>query len=175
MILKAIVAIVVLVVGILLFAASRPDTFRIQRSLAIQASPDQIFPLTNDFHNWTQWAPQDREDPTMKRTFSGPESGIGATSQWSGAGSTGKGQMTIVDSVPLRSVAIKVDFEKPLPAHNLNEFILEPDGTSTKVTWNMRGTNLYMMKLMSVFTNMDRMMGKHFEGGLQNLKTVAEK
>jgi hypothetical protein len=39
----------------------------------------------------------------------------------------------------------------------------------------MHGPNLYVMKLMSVFTNMDRVMGKHFESGLENLKTVSER
>jgi uncharacterized protein YndB with AHSA1/START domain len=175
MVLKVLLVIVVLLAGILLFAASKPDTFRIQRSLTMNASPEKIFPLINDLHNWPQWAPQDRENSTMKRSFSGPESGVGAASEWSGSGSTGKGQMTITQSDAPRLVALKVDFEKPFVAHNVNEFRLEPDGASTKVTWSMQGTNLYMMKLMSVFTNMDRMMGQHFESGLANLKAVAER
>ena len=81
MILKIVVAVVVLLAAILLFAATKPDTFRIQRSLVIQAPPGKISPLINDFHNWPQWAPQDREDATMKRTFGGAESGVGATSR----------------------------------------------------------------------------------------------
>ena len=67
-----------------------------------------------------------------------------------------------------------VDWVKPFQAHNLNEFTLEPQDPTTTVTWTMQGTNVYMMKLMSVFTNMDRFMGKHFETGLTNLKTAAE-
>jgi hypothetical protein len=31
------------------------------------------------------------------------------------------------------------------------------------------------MKLMSVFVNMDKQMGKHFEAGLADLKVSAEK
>jgi hypothetical protein len=68
-----------------------------------------------------------------------------------------------------------VDFVKPFEAHNLNQFTLEPDGTSTKVTWTMQGTNVYMTKVMSVFVNVDRLMGKHFETGLSDLKAIAEK
>ena len=64
---------------------------------------------------------------------------------------------------------------KPFEAHNINEFTLEPAGALTKITWTMHGTNLYIMKIMSVFVNMDSVVGKHFEGGLNNLKTVAEK
>ena len=50
---------------------------------------------------------------------------------------------------------------------------MEP-GPATKVTWTMQGSNLYVMKLMSIFVNMDRVMGKHFEIGLSNLKKAAE-
>jgi uncharacterized protein YndB with AHSA1/START domain len=175
MLLKIILAILFLIAAILVFAATKPDTFRIQRSMVIQAPPEKIFPLINDLHNWPQWAPQDREDATMKRTFGGPESGVGATSTWSGSGNTGRGQMTITSSAPPGSVVVTVDFEKPFQAHNINEFMLEPDGASTRVTWKMHGPNLYVMKLMSVFTNMDRVMGKHFETGLENLKQVAQK
>jgi len=64
---------------------------------------------------------------------------------------------------------------KPFEAHNLNRFALEPAGTSTKVTWTMEGTNVYVTKVMSVFVNMDRVMGRHFEAGLDNLRTIAEK
>jgi hypothetical protein len=69
-----------------------------------------------------------------------------------------------------------VDFVRPFAAHNVNEFVLEPSqpGTSTKVTWTMRGRNMFFMKLMGVFVNMDHTLGKHFESGLQNLKTLSE-
>ena len=175
MILKIFAVIIVLIAAILVFAATKPDTFRIQRSIVIQAPPEKIFPLINDLHNWPQWAPQDREDPAIKRSFSGPQSGVGATSDWSGAGRTGAGRMVITESTAPKSIAVDVDWSRPFAARNINEFTLEPDGASTKVTWSMHGPNLYMMKLMSVFTNMDRMMGQHFDSGLQNLKQVAER
>jgi hypothetical protein len=52
--------------------------------------------------------------------------------------------------------------------------VLEPAGSLTKITWTMDGTNLYIMRLMGIFMNMDHMMGKHFEAGLENLRTIAE-
>lgn len=174
MILKICVALVLLIAAILILAATRPDTFQIQRSITVNAPPEKVFALIDDFHNWSQWAPQDKEDPSMKRSYSGPVSGIGAESKWQGAGSTGQGTMRIVKSLPFQSVIVKVDFEKPFVAHNSNEFTLISQGTRTTVTWSMQGTNVYMTKVMSIFTNMDRMMGKHFETGLANLKAAAE-
>lgn len=174
MILKIVLVIAVLVAAILIFAATKPNSFQIQRSIVVQAPPDKIFPLINDLRNWPQWEPQDA-DPARKRTFSGPDSGVGAISEWSGAGRTGAGRMTISESTPSQSVTIVVDWERPFTVRNINQFTLAPDGPGTGVTWSMHGPTVYLMKLMSVFTDMDRMMGKHFEKGLRNLKKVAEK
>jgi uncharacterized protein YndB with AHSA1/START domain len=175
MMLKVIGAVVLFVVAILVIAAFRSNTIQIQRSRTIQAPPEKIFALINDFHNWKLWAPQDLEDSTLKRTFSGPENGLGAESEWSGSGNSGKGRMEIVESDGPRKISIKVDFVKPFEAHNINVFTLEPVGTSTKVTWEMRGTNAYFMKVMGIFMNMGRLMGKHFDAGLENLQKASEK
>jgi uncharacterized protein YndB with AHSA1/START domain len=175
MILRIIVIGAVLIAAILAFAATKPKTFHVQRSISINAPREKVFTLINDFHNWSGWAPQDKEDPTMKRTYSGAANGKDAVSDWDSTGSAGKGRMTITESEPPRMISIHVDFVKPFESHNINDFTLEPAGTFTKVTWTMNGTNLYIMKIMSVFMNMDRVIGRHFESGLDNLKTVAER
>lgn len=175
MILRALIVVLLLIAAILLIAAMKPATFAIERSVTIEASPETIYPLINDFHNWNEWAPQDREDRSLVRMYNGPRQGVGAISEWAGSAGGGKGRMQITASVPYSKIAVDVDFEKPFQAHNVNEFMLEPAGNLTTVTWKMRGTNVFMMKLMSIFMNMDRMMGKHFETGLQNLKRAAEK
>jgi uncharacterized protein YndB with AHSA1/START domain len=156
-------------------AALKPDTIRIERSAVIHASPEKIYALIADFHEWPKWAPQDREDATMKRTYSGELSGVGAVSEWGGASQTGRGRMEITGAEPGRRVEVTVDFAKPLVAHNVNTFTLAPEGDGTRVTWRMQGTNAYLMKVMSVAVNMDKVMGQHFETGLANLKAAAEK
>ncbi len=174
MTLKILLAIVGVVAVILIYAATKPATFHIQRSVTINAPTEKVFSFIDDLHKWPLWAPQDREGPSIKRTFAGAERGVGATSDWSGSGNTGKGRMTITGSIPYRSVRLAVDWERPFNVRNINEFALEPDGANARVTWSMTGPNLFIMKVMSVFTNMDRMMGQHFESGLDKLKTIAE-
>ena len=173
MILKIAIAVVTIIALVLLFAATRPNTVRVQRSITIHASADKIFPLLNDFHQWNRWAPQDKEDPTMTRTYSGAVNGQGAISDWNSKGTAGKGRMTIIESSAPDRVVVQVDFVRPFTAHNVNEFTLEP-GFPTRVTWTMQGSRLYIMKVMGIFVNMDRVMGKHFESGLANLKNAAE-
>jgi hypothetical protein len=166
--------IVLLVVAVLIYAATKPDTFRVQRATRINAPPEKIFALINDYHRWVSWSPYEKLDPAMQRTYSGAASGTGAVYEWEGNNKAGKGRMEIADSLPPSQVVIKLDFVKPFEAHNRVQFTLQPSGASTDVTWAMQGPSPYMMKVMHVFINMDRMVGKDFETGLANLKAVAE-
>jgi uncharacterized protein YndB with AHSA1/START domain len=174
LILKPLLVVAIVIAAILLYAATRPATFTVQRSISIKAPSDKIYPLISDLRNWPLWAPQDREDSTMHRTFSGAPSGVGAVSDWTSKGSAGSGQMTITTATP-EAISIRVDWTRPFHLQNLNSFTLEPSGNSTDVTWTLHGTNIYPLKLMSIFISPDRMMRKHFETGLQNLKTIAER
>jgi uncharacterized protein YndB with AHSA1/START domain len=165
---------ILLIAALCGYAASKPNTLTVRRFVMINAPSERVFALVNDFHCWHQWAPQDKDDPTMARSFSGPVNGKGAASQWDSKGRAGKGRMLIMDSEPTRRICVQVDFLKPFEAHNRNEFVFESVGATTNVTWTMQGTNLFVMKLMSIFVNMDKKLGAHFEEGLQNLKAAAE-
>jgi len=166
-------AILVVVIGVLALAAMKPDTLTMARTMDIKARPERIFPLLNDLRRWVEW-PADDEQAKASRTFGPISSGKGATSEWVGSGSAGSGRMEITDSVAPSRVIVAVDFRKPFVAHNINEFSLEGRGDSTRVTWLWRGQNVYVLKLMSVFLNPEKMMGSHFESGLRALKTRAE-
>lgn len=169
------IIVVVLLAGVLILAATRPDSFHVERSITIKAPPDKIFAAINDFHRWSAWSPWEKLDPAMKRTFSGAESGKGAAYAWEGNSKVGEGRMEIVDALPPSKVTIKLDFVKPLEGHDTAEFTMVPNGDSTNVTWTMNGQSPYVAKLMGVFLSMDTMIGKDFEAGLANLKAVAER
>ena len=171
----AIIIIVVLIAAVLIFAATKPDTFRVQRSASIKAPPEKIFSLINDLHSWGVWSPWEKKDPAMKRTHSGAASGKGAVYEWDGNKEVGKGRMEITESSPSSKIAIKLDFIKPFEGHSTAEFTLEAKGDTTNVAWAMHGPSPYIAKVMGIFCNMDRMIGTDFEAGLANLKAVAEK
>jgi hypothetical protein len=167
--------IVVLVIALLVFAATKPNTFRVQRAASIKAGPEKVFANINDFHNWPAWSPWEKLDPTMKKTHSGSANGKGAVYEWDGNKKVGKGRMEITDSSPSSRVMIKLDFFRPFEAHNTAEFTLQAQGDSTNVTWAMEGQSPFMFKVMQIFMSMDKMIGKDFETGLANLKSIAEK
>jgi hypothetical protein len=171
---KTAAVVVVLVGGLLAFAATRPDSMHVQRVASIKAPPEKIFPLINDFHRWTSWSPYENVDPGMKRTYSGAANGKNAVYEWEGNSQVGQGRMEITDTSNPSRVTIRLDFIKPLEGHDVAEFALTSQGDYTTVTWRMNGPTPYLGKLIGVFVNMDSMIGDQFDAGLAALKAVAE-
>lgn len=168
------VGVVVLIAIFLTLAAMRPNSFRVERSIDINAPADKIFPLINDYKHWGSWSPYENVDPTMQRTFSGTPSGKGSVYEWTGNKNVGHGRMEIIDTAPPSKVVIKLDFFSPFEAHNIAEFTMRKQGNATNVTWAMHGPAPYMAKIMHMFFNMDRMVGGQFQQGLNSMKAVAE-
>jgi uncharacterized protein YndB with AHSA1/START domain len=175
MIKTIVIVLVVIIAAILIYAATKPDAFRVQRATNIKAPPDRIFALINDFHKWGGWSPWEKLDPEMKRTHSGAAEGKGAVYAWEGSGKVGAGRMEIMESSTPSKIVIKLDFIKPFEGHNTAEFTLEGKGDTTDVTWAMYGPASFISKVMQVFVSMDSMIGKDFEAGLANMKAIAEK
>jgi hypothetical protein len=168
------VIVVVVIAGILIYAATKPDSFRVQRTVLINAPSDKVFPLINDFKAWPAWSPYEKKDPAMKRSLGAVTAGKGATYAWEGDKNVGQGSMEMTESSP-QKVVIKLDFLKPFEAHNIAEFTLEPKGDSTAVTWAIYGPSPFMSKVIGTFMNFDDMIGRDFEKGLADLKAIAEK
>ena len=137
-----IIAVVVLIAAVLIFAATKPDGFSVQRATSIGAPPDKIFPFINDFSRWRSWSPYENKDPAMKRTVSGAASGKGAVYEWDGNSQVGKGRIEITDAAAPSRVTIKLDMIKPMEGHNIVDFTLKPRGGGTHVTWAMRGSRV---------------------------------
>lgn len=171
---KAGTVFVVLVAAVLLFAATRPDSFRIERRIQLQAPPEKVLPLITDFHRWQEWSPWEKLDPAMARSFGGPASGVGATYAWQGNKEVGSGRMEIRDAAPDK-VGIQLDFLTPFEGHNTTEFHLAPKDGGTELRWVMFGPSTFVTKLMGVFVSMDAMVGPDFEKGLAQLKAAVER
>ena len=168
------IVLVVAVAGVLALAATKPDSFSVQRSTSIKAPPEKISAVLSDFRAWEAWSPWEKVDPQMKRTYSGEPKGKGAKYAWVGNSEVGEGSMTITEAQPSR-VALDLDFVKPFEGHNKVVFTLAPKGDATEVNWTMNGSSPYITKVIQVFCDMDGMIGKQFETGLANLKAVTEK
>lgn len=157
------------------FAATKPDSFRIERSATINAPAEKIFAVLSDFHQWKGWSPWEHRDPALKRSFGGAERGKGAIYAWEGNKNVGSGRMEIMEADAPSKLVIKLDFFTPFEAHNTAEFTMLPQGNATNIRWVMQGPAPFMSKVMQVFMNFDRMIGKDFETGLANLKQLTAK
>jgi len=168
-ILLTLVAIVVLLLGIGLLL---PSTFKVQRSIDIQASPDRIYPLLADPREWKKWSAWNARDPAMKIEYSGPPSGAGARWTWQSE-SEGNGEMTFTGAVPGQRVEYSLHFPD-FGMRSAGQLRLEPMAEGTRVTWTNEGdvgsspVNRYFAQVM------DRLVGPDFEAGLKNLKVAAE-
>lgn len=168
------IGLAVLVLALLAYAATRPATFSVERHLRIDASPEQLWPLVGELQGFNRWNPYARKDPQMRGHYSGPPAGAGSRYDWDSS-KVGTGSMTLTGQQPGRAVQLQLDFLKPFEAHNQVEFLLEraPDGGTT-VHWRMHGPSNLIARIMGIFIDMDRMCGRDFEDGLQNLKQIAE-
>ncbi|TGK23191.1 polyketide cyclase [Leptospira yasudae] len=174
-ILLAIAGILILfILGTLALASTKPADFHYERSANIKASPEKVFALVNDYRTWTGWSPWEKLDPAMKRTYSGATSGKGAIYEWAGNDSIGKGRMEIIEADSPSKIKIQLDFFEPFEAHNTAEFTFTEEQGSTKVTWAMYGKNQFVSKVFGLFCDMDQMIGKDFEAGLNGMKSIAE-
>lgn len=145
------------------------STFEVTRSAVIPAPAEEIFPLVNNFHEWTKWSPWEAVDPGMERTYSGSESGVGAKYAWSGNRKAGSGTMEIIGSDEPGRINIALEFTKPFKAVNPTTFTFTPSASGTDVTWTMTGENKGLGKVFALFMNMDKMVGGDFEKGLASL------
>jgi uncharacterized protein YndB with AHSA1/START domain len=167
--------VIIIIVAVIGYAATRPDVFPIKRSVSIKAPPEKVFALINDLHQWEGWSPWEKVDPAVKRTYRGTANSKGAVYEWEGNKNVGQGRMEITESVPQLKIVLKLDFIKPFEGHNTVEFMLSSQGENTIVTQTMYGENNFMSKLMGVVFNADKMIGDKYQEGLNNLKNIAEK
>ena len=173
--LKTILLVVAAVIAaLLIYAAFKPDSFRLSRSATIAAPPDKVFALINDLRQFNTWNPFAKMEPSVVITYDSVTAGVGGAYNWQGE-KTGVGRMQITESVPAQRVSAKLDFTKPFEAHNQVEFTVQPQGNGSTVTWAMHGPMPYLNRLMTIFFDMDKTVGKDFETGLANLKALAEK
>jgi len=173
--LNIILFLIPLIIIVLLVLTSRqPSDFKVTRSGIVSAPASAIFPHVNNLQKWEAWSPWAKLDPNAKNSFEGPSEGVGAKMSWAGNNKVGVGSMTIMESRPDEFVQFKLEFQKPMQASNIAEFIFKPEGDQTAVTWTMSGTNNFMGKVMNLVMNCDKMVGGQFEKGLADLRAVVE-
>jgi len=174
MLTKILIVVALLIIVLLIVIAMQAPSYTVARSASMAAAPPAVFAQVNDFHNWEAWSPWAKLDPSMKQSFQGAPEGTGAIYSWVGNKKVGEGRMTITESRPTDLVRIKLEFIKPFASIADTEFTFKPEGNQTGVTWTMSGRKNFMAKAFGLFMSMDKMIGRDFEKGLAQMKSVVE-
>lgn len=170
LIIIAALAVVLVVVGFML-----PQQRHIERSITVDAMKDTVFNQVNNLQNFNNWSPWSDIDPNTTYTFTGPQSGVGATMAWdSQMPEVGSGTYKIVESNYPNVVKFEMKFgREQMPAEsafNLEEISYD----QTRVTWSLDvdfGNNLIGRYLGLM---MDGAVGPQYEKGLKNLQKIVE-
>jgi len=171
---KILIGVAVIVALFLTVVATRPATYHVERSLTVQAPPPLVHAIVSDMSRFASYSPWQKLDPQMKTTISTPSTGVGASYAWdSTKDEAGAGSMTIAMLEPNAKVVQDLTFLKPFASQAKVTFTTMAEGTGTKVTWAMDGDNGFLGKMMGLFMDMDTMLGKDFDEGLQNLSRVS--
>lgn len=155
--------------------ATRPDEFRVERSITIAAPPEVVYSLVSDFKGWAAWSPWEALDPTMQKTYAGQPGQPGQRYEWKGNKDVGSGRMTVESAQSPSKIEIKLEFIEPWESSSQTVFSFDAAGAQTKVTWTMAGRNRFVEKAMTLWMDMDKMVGSDFEKGLSKLSEAAQK
>lgn len=168
---KSILIVVGIVILILLILpAILPSKFSMMRSIEIDAPVTAVFSKLTDLNEYVKWNPFPEGDPTNTANISGQ--GVGSTLIWKG-NKTGEGKMTITSVEPEQKVGVKMEFYKPMSGEGMVYWITKAKSDAkTEMTWTFDQELTYFKRYFGLF--MDAMMGKHFEKGLSNYKTLVE-
>jgi len=160
--------------ALLIYASTKPNECHFSRSIHILAPPEKIFPLIDNPRTMNEWNPFVKSDPSIKLSYSGPPSGVGAANDFAGDNRVGAGRAEIIESAPPSKVVVALRMDRPMKCQNRVEFTIAPTEAGCDVTWAMGGRQPFMGKLFSIFVNTEKMVGGAFEVGLAELKARAE-
>jgi uncharacterized protein YndB with AHSA1/START domain len=177
-IIKGVLLVIVLLIVILLVvAAFAKKEYTVSRTITINKPRQEVFDyikLLKNQNNYSKWATM---DPAMKKTFTGTDGTVGFVSAWdSDKKDVGKGEQEIKAIQDGARVDYEIRFIKPFASTCQSWMTTESEGDNqTKVTWTFHGNMSYPMNIMTVFFDMDKMIGNDLGTGLNNLKGILEK
>jgi len=149
----------------------------VQREVIINLAKVKVFEFVNLLKNQDQFSVWALKDPDMKKEFRGVDGTVGFVSGWeSEMKDVGKGEQEIKEIIVGQRIDYELRFIKPFAATNFAFISFEiVSENQTLVKWGFSGKMKYPMNLFLLIRDMDGMLGKDLQDGLNNLKRVLEK
>ncbi|MFL6467387.1 MAG: SRPBCC family protein [Pyrinomonadaceae bacterium] len=181
MIKKILIAIIlvalVLVVGVAIAAFVSPTDFKVERAVTINRPKAEVFNYVKLLKNQNEWGPWYKKDTNMTLASRGTDGTVGYVATWESKNDdVGAGEQEIKRIVEGDRIDTELRFSKPFESKSDAYMLTEAAGENqTKVRWGFSGSMPRPLNLMMVMMDMDKAVGKDFEDGLTNLKTIMEK
>lgn len=154
-----------------------PKEYAIQREIVIDKPADSVFKYVRYLKNQNQFSVWANIDPKMKLTYKGTDGTVGSISSWeSKVKEVGIGEQEITKITEGKRIDFALRFKEPM--NDTAVGFMSTDaiaGNQTKVKWGINGVFPYPMNIMMPMMNMDKMIGKDLDKGLENLKEQMEK
>lgn len=177
-ILKRIGIFLLIIIAIPLITALFIDgNYQVERKIQIAKSNKEVFDYIKFLKNQGEYSVWQRMDPKMKKTYTGTDGSVGFVSAWKSKNEdVGVGEQEIVKILEGKRIDFKLRFKEPFEAEDDAYMTTEAMGENkTLVKWGFKGAMPYPMNFMLLFMDMEEMLGKDLQGGLDNLKKVLEK
>ena len=170
----AIYILAAIILLLLILGLLAPKTYDVSRHIVINAPKNEIFNILRSLKQQDQWSPWAKRDPNMQKEYRGVDGEVGSVSYWNGNKDVGEGEQEITKIIDGERIEGHLRFLKPWKSESDCYFITEDAEKATKVTWGFSGKNKFPFSIMMLFMSMDKMVGKDFEEGLANLKSMIE-
>ena len=147
------------------------SSWHVERSIAIEAKPEAIYPWVAELQRWPEWMPWDkRRDKSAEYSFTG--SGVGATMSWRGK-KLDPGTLTLTRDEPAQGVEYTLAFES-MGDPGKGSIRLKGEGRTTQVTWQNDGDVGWNPMSRMMMSLIESALGRDFEIGLKHLKQKVE-
>jgi hypothetical protein len=112
-----------------------PREVTVERATGIDKPADAVFPWIANLKTWPDWTVwNQQEDPSLVYTYSGADSGRGASMSWT-AKKMGSGSLTITDAAPGRYIRYTLRMQHRTMVVRGNIEIEPAGGGATLVQW----------------------------------------
>ena len=174
---KIVLALLGLIVSLLIIALFVKKDYAVVREVTINKPKQVVFEYVKYLKNQDNYSVWARMDPNMKKEYRGTDGTVGFVSSWdSNVKDVGTGEQEITKITDGERLDMELRFMKPFKSTDYAYFITSNiSDNQTNVKWGFMGKMPYPMNLMLICMNMDKMLGKDLQAGLDNLKTALEK
>ncbi|MDI1306658.1 MAG: SRPBCC family protein [bacterium] len=174
---KIVLAVLTIVALALITALFLTKNYAVEREITIDQPKDSVFNYIKYVKNQDNFSVWNRKDPKMIKTFSGTDGTVGFVYSWNSQDkNVGVGEQEIKKILEGERIDFELRFKVPFESTD-NAYIITKaiSPNQTKVKWGFNGKMPYPMNLILAFMNMDKILGKDLQDGLNNLKVVLEK